>query len=115
VPFAGEYHGEHGTAAFLARLDGISPPLTPTLGDLMVDGNSAMVRWTMPIRSGSTQAELQFIDLIRLRQGRIVALDQVFDTGAAARLLGAQPLPRPPRRAARRGNATSTRRPAPES
>lgn len=101
VPFAGEYRGRDGVAAFLGQLAESAPPLTPTLDDLMVDGDRAVVRWTLPVVANSTPAELRVIDVIRLRQGRIVALDEVFDTYAAAQLFGQSARARARRRGAR--------------
>ncbi|BAS00384.1 hypothetical protein BV133_2790 [Blastochloris viridis] len=94
VPLAGDYRGAAGVMAFLARLDATARVLMPTLQDLLIDGDCAVVRWTMPVRSGSVQAELQCVDILRLRQHRIMALEQVFDTSAAAKLFGTQTLPR---------------------
>jgi ketosteroid isomerase-like protein len=101
VPFAGEYRGRDEVAVFFTRFPRIAPALMPTLNDLMVDGDRAVVRWTLPVVAGSTKAQLQILDVLRFRQGRIVALEQVFDTWAAAQVFGPPAPSRPQRRMAR--------------
>ncbi|ALK10966.1 nuclear transport factor 2 family protein [Blastochloris viridis] len=88
VPFAGRYNGLDGLKVYLDRLGAWAQPVGPTLQDLIVDGTRAVVRWTMPVRSGraTEPAKLQFIDVVSLDHDLIVAVDQFLDTAAAARL-----------------------------
>lgn len=112
VPFAGEYRGLDGVAAFLARFAGTAAALIPTLSDLIVDGERAVVRWTMPVGATPVPAELQIVDVLRLQQGRILALEEVFDTSAAARLFGPPARAHPERRIARRRSGHAAPPPA---
>lgn len=112
VPFAGEYRGLDGVAAFLSRFADTAAALIPTLGDLIVDGERAVVRWTMPVGATPVPAELQIVDVLRLQQGRILALDEVFDTSTAARLFGPRARAHLERRIARRRNGQAPTSPA---
>jgi ketosteroid isomerase-like protein len=90
VPFAGRYQGLDGLKTYLDRLDAQARPVAPTLEDLIVDGDRAVVSWTMPIRTASAtdDAKLRFIDVVCLDSDLIVAVDQFHDTAAAAALFG---------------------------
>jgi ketosteroid isomerase-like protein len=127
VPFAGEYRGHEGVAAFLARFAGGTPVPSPTLCNLLVDGDRAVVRWTMPVATAAASAELQVVDVVRLQQALIVTLEEVFDTGAVAQLFGSRSRSRSAGAAGRKrkgaaaassgrpGAAGASRKPAPSS
>lgn len=90
VPFAGIYRGRDGVRRFIGLLSAELRWEDFRLDDLMIDGSKAVVRWHAPmtIRRTGKRFVFHLVDHIQVREGTIVALDEWFDTAAAAEVLG---------------------------
>lgn len=94
--------GPHGMAAYFRKLYAAFPDVRWTTEEITADGDLATVRWRLTgtftgpgrfegLKPNGARVDARGVDLVRVRDGKIVYVDGYTDHASVARQLGAMP------------------------
>jgi ketosteroid isomerase-like protein len=92
-PIAGSAEGHEAIRAALAGVMGALDWVSHDIVELLVEGDRAAVRSRATVRAKATgeEVETEMLDLIQVRDGKIISFHQFCDTARAAQLLASVP------------------------